>query len=133
MKVEKQIRIYIDEQEAPLARFIPPVNFKLDTTRLEDGPHELKIIASSSQGREGIKRIPFVVRNGPQIDVDGLKAEEEVDEILDLTINAYGSESQEQFLVSGSETPKAVPSWLWVLLISFVSWGIFYLISNSAL
>jgi len=131
MSSEKQIKIYIDDQESPLATFLPPVNFKLDTTKLEDGPHELKVIARSSTGRLGIKKVPFTVRNGPQIDIVGLKHDEEVDEILDLTINAYGSESQEQFLVSGSETPKAVPSWLWALLISFVSWGIYYLISNS--
>ena len=130
MSTEKKIRIYIDDQEQPLAVFTPPVNFKLDTNKLKDGPHELKIVASSTLGKEGIKRIPFTVRNGPQIDVDGLKAHEEVDEELDLTINAYGSESQEQFLVSGSETPKAIPSWLWALLISFVSWGVYYLIAN---
>ncbi len=130
MQTKKRVKVFIDDASQPIGDFLPPVNFQLDTTKLTDGEHSLKIIANSSDGIEGIKVIPFTVRNGPQIDVDGLKAHDVVDESIDLTINAYGSESQEQFLVSGSETPKAVPSWLWVLLISFVSWGIFYLVSN---
>lgn len=130
MQTKKRVKVFIDDASQPVGDFLPPVNFQLDTTKLTDGEHSLKIIANSSDGIEGIKVIPFVVRNGPQIDVDGLKDHDVVDESIDLTINAYGSESQEQFLVSGSETPKAVPSWLWVLLISFVSWGIFYLVSN---
>ncbi len=130
MQTKKRVKVFIDDASQPVGDFLPPVNFQLDTTKLTDGEHSLKIIANSSDGIEGIKVIPFTVRNGPQIDVDGLKDHDVVDESIDLTINAYGSESQEQFLVSGSETPKAVPSWLWVLLISFVSWGIFYLVSN---
>lgn len=130
MQTKKRVKVFIDDASQPIGDFLPPVNFQLDTTKLTDGEHSLKIIANSSDGIEGIKVIPFVVRNGPQIDVDGLNDNDVVDESIDLTINAYGSESQEQFLVSGSETPKAVPSWLWVLLISFVSWGIFYLVSN---
>ncbi|MCE7992547.1 MAG: cytochrome C [Roseivirga sp.] len=130
MQTKKRVKVFIDDASQPVGDFLPPVNFQLDTTKLTDGEHSLKIIANSSDGIEGIRVIPFTVRNGPQIDVDGLKDNEVVDESIDLTINAYGSESQEQFLVSGSETPKAVPSWLWVLLIGFVSWGIFYLVSN---
>lgn len=131
MSTQKKVKVFIDDNDIPLGEFLPPVNFQLDTTKLTDGAHRLKIIATSSDGKEGIKVLPFTVRNGPQIDVVGLKANEVVDDHLDLTINAYGSESQEQFLVSGSETPKAVPSWLWVLLISFVSWGIFYLVYST--
>jgi ABC-type uncharacterized transport system permease subunit len=39
-----------------------------------------------------------------------------------------GSERKDIFVVTGSETPKAIPAWVWALLIAFVAFALFYLI-----
>ena len=128
--MKKTVKIYIDEGKTPVQELVPPANFTLDTSQLADGPHTLSITATSSNGTVGIRKVNFTVRNGPEIILNGLKENETVNDQLDLSVNAYGSEKRESFIVAGSETPRAVPAWLWVLIICFVSWAIFYLISN---
>jgi hypothetical protein len=85
-------------------------------------------VAKSSTGIEGVREIPFVVRNGPAISVVGLKENETVDTQVPLIINAYGSETNDFFVIKGSETPKAIPAWVWALLIGFFGFGLFYII-----
>lgn len=128
MEDKRIIKVFVDDDPEPFAEFSPPVKFLLDTTRLPDGPHTMKVVARSSDGREGVKVIPFQVRNGPAISVVGLKENDVVDSKIPLTINAYGSERNDLFVVTGSETPKAIPAWVWALLIIFIAWGIFYLV-----
>lgn len=128
MDDKRIIKVFVDDDPAPFAEFSPPAKFLFDTTRLPDGPHTLKVVARSSGGQEGIRTIPFEVRNGPAISVVGLKENDIVDSRVPLTINAYGSERSDLFVVTGSETPKAIPAWVWMLLIIFIAWGIFYLI-----
>jgi hypothetical protein len=118
----------MDEEEIPFAEFAPPVKFILDTTKVPDGKHQLKIVAKSTKGLEGVKTIPFEVRNGPAISVVGLKENEIVEDQIPITINAYGSEGNDVFVVKGSETPKGIPSWVWALVIAFVGFALFYLI-----
>lgn len=125
---EKTIRIFLDDDPKPFAEFGSPVKFLFDTTKIPDGKHRLKIVVTSTDGAEGIKVIPFEVRNGPAISVLGLKDNEVVDTQIPITINAYGSERKDVFVITGSETPKAIPSWVWALVILFVGFGIFYLI-----
>jgi len=126
--MEKTIRIFLDDDPKPFAEFESPVKFIFDTTKIPDGKHKLKIVVTSTDGAEGIKIIPFEVRNGPAISVLGLKDNEVVDTQIPITINAYGSERKDVFVITGSETPKAIPSWVWALVILFVGFGIFYLI-----
>lgn len=128
MKDKRIIKVYLDEAPNPFAEFSPPVKFVLDTTRMPDGKHQLRIVARSSKGNEGVKTIPFEVRNGPEISVVGLRENEVVDTHVPITINAYGSETNDEFIVKGSETPKAIPAWVWALLISFVAFAFFYFI-----
>lgn len=128
METNRSIRIFLDNETTPFAEFSPPVKFVLDTTKITDGKHLLKIVAKSTDGKEGIKTIPFEVRNGPSIAVVGLKENEVINNQIPITINAYGSERNDMFVVTGSETPKAIPAWVWALLISFVGFGLFYLI-----
>ena len=123
-----QVRIFLDDDPAPFAEFKAPVRFMLDTTKLVDGKHSLRIVSRSTDGKEGTNHIRFTVRNGPAITVVGLKDGDVVDDKVPLIINAYGSERKDLFIVQGSETPKAIPSWIWVILISFIGWAIFYLI-----
>lgn len=128
MEDNRIIKVFMDEEERPFAEFSPPVKFILDTTKVPDGKHLLKIVAKSSKGIEGIKTIPFEVRNGPAISVVGLAENEIVEDQISITINAYGSEGNDVFVIKGSETPKGIPAWVWALVISFVGFALFYLI-----
>lgn len=128
MEDPRIIKIFLDEDPVPFAEFRPPVKFIFDTTKIPDGKHKLRIVAKSTDGKEGVKTIPFEVRNGPAIAVVGLKEDEVINEQIPITINAYGSERQDVFVVTGSETPQAIPAWVWALLITFVAFALFYLI-----
>lgn len=128
MEDNRIIKVFLDDETRPFAEFQPPVKFVLDTTKIPDGKHVLKIIAKSSSGVEGVKTIPFEVQNGPKISVIGLSENEKVDTQISITINAYGSETNDEFIIKGSETPKSIPAWVWVLLISFFAFGLFYVI-----
>lgn|SRR5690606_22933051 len=128
MEDNRIIKVYLDEEPRPFAEFSPPVKFVLDTTKIPDGKHSLRIVARSSNNVEGIRTIPFEVRNGPEIVVVGLNDNEVVDTQIPITINAYGSETNDSFVIRGSETPKAIPAWVWALLIIFVGFALFYAI-----
>lgn len=128
MEDNRIIKVFLDDSTKPFASFAPPVKIILDTTKIPDGKHTLKIVAKSSNNVEGVREIPFIVRNGPEIAVVGLKENETVDSQIPITINAYGSETSDFFVIRGSETPKAIPAWVWSLLVLFFAFGLFYLI-----
>ncbi|HET8860755.1 cytochrome C [Marivirga sp.] len=125
------IKVFLDEENEPFAEFRPPVKFVLDTTKIPDGKHKLKIVAKSSSNVEGVKEIPFEVKNGPEISVVGLKSGEIIDDQVSITLNAYGSEKRDEFVVTGSETPKGIPAWVWALVIAFIGFALFYFIMYS--
>jgi len=120
------IKVFLDDEDKPFAEFRPPIKFVLDTTKIPDGKHRLKIVAKSSNNVEGVKEIPFEVRNGPEIAVVGLRSGEIVDNQVAITLNAYGSERKDEFVVTGSETPKGIPAWVWALVITFIGFALFY-------
>jgi len=122
------IKVFLDDEEKPFGEFSPPVKFVLDTTKIPDGKHTLKIVAKSSNMVEGVKIIPFVVQNGPEISVLGLKDNEIIDSQTAIVINAYGSETRDKFIIRGSENPRAIPSWIWALLIVIIAYGMYYVI-----
>ena len=128
MKDSRVIKVYLDDEEQPFAEFSPPVKFELDTTKIPDGAHTLRIVARSSRGVEGVRVVPFKVRNGPTISLVGLNDNDEVTQQIPITINAYGSETDDQFVIRGSETPKAIPAWVWAMVISFIAFGAAYAI-----
>lgn len=130
MNHKSKVIIFVDDDIQPIGEFEAPVNFELDTRKLTDGLHQLKIVSKDPTGKEGIRVIPFKVRNGPAIAVEGLKDNDEVDGVLPLMINAYGKGNQKSFLIDGSETPKSVPSWLISGIIAFIAWAIYYLITS---
>ena len=94
-----------------------------------DGKHILKIISEDPTGKEGLRIVPFEVRNGPSIAIEGIKENAVVDGVLPLMINAYSKGDQKTFLIEGSETPQSIPSWVWILIIGFVGWVLYYLIT----
>jgi hypothetical protein len=74
----------------------------------------------------GIRKIPFIVRNGPAIAVEGIAENEIVDGILPLMINAYSKGDPKRFLIAGSETPHSIPAWLWAVMIGLLGWAMYY-------
>lgn len=134
MKEDKsRILLFLDDDVQPIAEMPTPVQFELDTRKLTDGEHTLKLVSKSSTGREGVRKIKFIVRNGPAIAVEGISENEVVDGTIPLMINAYDKGNQKKFIIEGSETPQSVPSWLWILLIAFLGWAAYYLITNFTL
>ncbi len=128
MNDKSTILIFIDDDTQPVARMQSPVRFELDTRKLQDGDHILKIVSKDPSGKEGIRKIPFVVRNGPAITIEGMKEHAVVDGVLPLMINAYGKGDQKSFLIEGSETPQSIPWWVWILIIGFAGWALYYLL-----
>ncbi|HXO76464.1 MAG TPA: hypothetical protein VN824_14525 [Puia sp.] len=131
MKDKSTLFLFIDDEPRPIAELASPVTFELDTTRLVDGRHTLKIVSRDPSGKEGLRVIPFEVRNGPAISVEGIREDAVVDGILPLMINAYGKGDQKSFIITGSETPQSIPYWIYILLILFVAWAIYYEITTS--
>lgn len=131
MEADKsKITLFVDDDAQPIAELVAPVQFELDTRKLTDGEHTLKLVSKSPTGREGIRKIKFVVRNGPAIAVEGLSDNGVVDGVIPLMINAYDKGNQQKFIIEGSETPQSVPNWLWILLVAFFGWAAYYMITN---
>jgi len=124
---KNRIHVYLDGEDEPIVSYRPPVRFELDTTQLEDGPHQLKIVASDATGHEGIRKIPFEVRNGPGIDVDGMQDNDTLEGKVPILLNAYGGANEPFWEPSRAETPSPVPTWAWVLLLAVVAWSAFYI------
>lgn len=122
------VRIFIDNEKQPIAELEAPVQFDLDTRKLTDGEHLLKIVSKAGNGQEGIEEIKFFVRNGPAIDVEGLKNNQIVDGAIPLMINAYNKDVN-NFNIVGSETPKSIPTWMWIVLVLFLGWAMYYFVT----
>ncbi|TDG35900.1 cytochrome C [Pedobacter changchengzhani] len=132
MEARSKIYIFIDEDTQPIAELVAPVNFELDTTKLIDGKHTLKIVSKDPTGKEGVRHVPFEVRNGPAISIEGIKENAVVDGIIPLMVNAYGKGDSKNFLIEGSETPQSIPFWIFILLILFVAWSAYFFFTSSA-
>lgn len=121
------IHVYLDDGDEPIVSYRPPVRFELDTTQLEDGPHKLKVVATDASGHKGVRTIPFEVRNGPGIDVEGLQDNDMLEGKVPILMNAYGGAKEPFWEPSRAETPAPVPTWAWVLLLVVVAWSTFYI------
>lgn len=121
-----RVEVYLDGSIDPIGIYQPPARFHLDTEALEDGPHELRIVATDRSGHRGVRNIPFEVRNGPGIAVDGLKRGDVVEGQLDLLVNAYGGAYEENWEPARAETPAPIPTWAWVLFLGVIAWAMFY-------
>lgn len=126
MPEKSKIILFIDEETVPVAEFLSPANFELDTRKMTDGKHTLRIVSKGPDGKEGIRMVPFEVRNGPHIDIEGIKEDTIVDGVIPLMVNAYSKGNANKFYIEGSETPKSIPAWVWIMLITIVAWSLFY-------
>lgn len=132
-KDRSKVFLFIDDEPKPIAELETPIVFDFDTSKLPDGDHVLKIISHSPEGREGIRKLNFSVKNGPSISVEGLDENDVVDGTLPLMINAYDKGDQKSFLIEGSETPQTIPFWIWVLIILVLGWSAYYGITYYSL
>ena len=130
MEGKSTVILFIDNEPKPIGEFEAPVKFELDSRKLTDGEHTLKIVSKDPTGKEGIKLVPFTVRNGPAITLEGLNDKDVIDGVLPIMINAYGKGNQKQFLIDGSETPKTIPSFIWAGLIIFFGWALYYILTS---
>ncbi len=128
-KDKTNVLLFIDEDQHPIAELETPIVFDFDTSKLTDGEHTLKIVSKSPAGREGIRKIKFIVKNGPSISIEGLKEDDIVDGSFPLMINAYDRGNQKSFIIEGSETPQTIPVWMWVIIILIAGWSAYYLIT----
>ena len=131
MSNKSKVILFLDEESTPIGEYETPIQFDFDTRKLVDGEHYLRIVSKDPAGKEGIRKIPFTVRNGPAIALEGLKDHDVVDGVLPMMINAYGKGNQKRFLIEGVETPRSIPSWLWMLIILFTGWAAFYTITSA--
>ena len=129
MGTKSSVIVFLDNEAKPYGEFDAPINFEVDTRKLVDGEHTLKIVSKDPNGKEGIRLIPFQVRNGPAIAIEGIKENEVVDGIIPIMINAYSKGNQKQFLIEGSETPQSTPAWFWAIIIGFIGFAIYYFIT----
>ncbi len=129
-KKENRIEVYLDDNSEPVASYMPPGKFELDTTKLDDGPHRLRIVAFDRYANRGVRGISFEVRNGPGIAVDGLRDGDIVEGKVGILINAYGGAYEEKWEPTRAETPKPVPTWAWVAFIVVVAWAMYYAVEQ---
>lgn len=132
MKDQSFVTLFIDDDPQPVGEFPAPVAFELDTRKLMDGDHVLKVVSKDQLGKEGIKLIPFSVRNGPAIAIEGLRKDEVVEGVLPLMINAYSKGDQKSFVLHGSETPQSIPWWMVAGIIMFIAWSGYFIITSLA-
>lgn len=121
---ESRIRIYLDDQPEAVTDYRPPAEVKLDTTRLPDGEHRLRIEAQDTTGNLGVRTVPFIVRNGPGITLSGLREGAAVHGVLSFHVNAFGAE--EPFEPQRAESRSPTPVWVWVLLLIVLAWSAWY-------
>lgn len=121
-----RIDIFLDGAAEPLLSTTPPLSFELDSSRLDDGPHVLRVEAYDSQGVKGVRTIDFNVRNGPGIAVSGIRQNDVLEGRIPVIVNAYGGTSAVHWEPSQAETPAPPPTWAWVLLILVIAFGLFY-------
>ncbi|MDG4946817.1 cytochrome C [Weeksellaceae bacterium KMM 9713] len=124
-----KIILFLDDSETPLAELVAPTHFQLNTNKMVDGEHTLKIVSQDSSGLEGIEIIPFTVANGPSISVEGLQKNATVFGEVPIMINAYVNKGSETFFLQGSETPQSTPTWIWVIIMLVLIFGVFYLLN----
>ncbi|MEO6682539.1 MAG: cytochrome C [Ginsengibacter sp.] len=130
MPDRSSIIIFLDDETQPIGSFKSPINFELDTRKLVDGDHHLRIVSKDPNGKEGIRIVPFTVRNGPDISIEGLAENQVVDGVVPMMINAYGKGDSKVFLIESAEVPRSIPGWVWIGHILILGWAIYYLITQ---
>lgn len=119
-----RVDVFLNGANEPFSTVLPPAHIDIDTTTLDDGPHELRLEAFDTNGNAGRRTIPFVVQNGPGITVTGLRAGERVGGRIGLEINAFSGE--EPFDPIRAESSGPIPVWTWILAVIVGGWAVWY-------
>ncbi len=122
---EPRIRVFIDNQDEPVSDDPPPATVLVDTRRLRDGEHRLRIEAQDSTGQVGVRMVPFAVRNGPGITVSGLNDGATVHGAIRFSVNVFSAE--EPFEPQRAESRSPIPVAVWVLSLVIGAWSAWYL------
>jgi cytochrome c553 len=109
----RRIRVYVDGASPPLAELPGSAGeVMLDTSRLTDGPHRLRIETLEEGRITGIREMTFTVRNGPGIAIGGLEDRDEVRGRLTLTIGATEAGIGHRLSVASLELHRGLPFWV---------------------
>jgi mono/diheme cytochrome c family protein len=118
------ISVFIDDATEPISVHRPPATFNLDTKKMADGEHVLRVEAIDALGNVGVRRIPFAVANGPGITVTGLRSGSSVRGTVELSVNAFSSD--DPFDPMRAESAGPIPVWTWVFFVVVVGWAGWY-------
>jgi cytochrome c oxidase subunit II len=124
------VSLSFDDAAEPFATYEPPATVQIDTSKLADGEHVLRISARDADGNVGVRAIPFTVQNGPGITVTGLRAHERVSGTIDLDVNAFSG--SEPFDPVRAESSAPIPVWTWVMSALIAAWALWYAIAALA-
>lgn len=122
-----RIEVYLDNQAEPYAAFEPPEAFRLDTTSMDDGDHTLRFKAIDTDGTVSVRKVNFLVRNGPDIAVHGIRNKDLISGEVTVLANAYSSKIGDIFEPMRIETPNPIPTWAWLLFLVVFAWSMWYL------
>lgn len=66
--VVDRIEVFLDEAREPLAVLKePPYRLHLDTRKIPDGEHRLRIVTHFRGGGQEVREVPFTVNNYPDV------------------------------------------------------------------
>lgn len=86
--VVDRIEVYLDGATEPLAVLKePPYRLNLDTRKLPDGEHTLRIVTHFRGGGQELREIPFTVNNYPDVLVLGVDEGSEVSGNVELRLS----------------------------------------------
>jgi len=126
---DAKVEVFLDDGTTPVATFTPPDTFRLDTTTLADGEHELRIVATDVGGHVSVERRRFRVRNGPGIAISGLRDGETIKGTIPVLVNAYAFEKVQHFEVKRAETPVPIPRLYGIAAVAFFAWAAWYVLA----
>ncbi len=121
-----RIDVFLDDATEPLATLEPPDRFEFDSTRVDDGRHELRFRVHDEDGARGERVVPIRTSNGPAIVVHGVKDGDQLTGSVPILVNAYGARVGDAFEPQRIETPAPVPTWAWVLCLAILGWAVGY-------
>ncbi len=127
-----KLEVFLDDDPKPITLLRPPGTFELDITKINDGPHRLRLRAVERSGIPGIRVVDFTVCNGPGITVAGIRLGDVVEGKVPVMINAYARGHEGNFGPRRAETPAPVSAWAWVLFLAIVSWATWYAANSWA-
>jgi hypothetical protein len=119
-----RVRIYLDDNPAPIIDQELPADVTLETRTLEDGPHRLLIRARGQSGSEGFEEIAFQVHNGPGIVVSGQRPNSLRSGEVRFSVDAFSSD--DPFDPRRAEARSSIPVWVWVMSLFVAAWAVWY-------